>query len=238
MEKLIYPLWKKPEQTDTQFRDQLLKQLSPTLLAPPLASNLRGLRICVVDDDVAPAAQYRMIASKPAADGLISIWVNSYLQRQAYEQQIEQYCSHFHCYQVTESEPLTNNDYDEAEGQRSPGMNQVVFLQKPPRLSREEWIDIWHNSHTQIAIDTQSSFGYRQNVITRGLSYAAPHYDAIIEENFPNAAISSREAFYDAQGDQALFTERQNTMIESCMRFIDFDKIDCIPMSEYIMKRI
>lgn len=235
MEKLIYPVWKKPDQSTAEWRSALLNDFSPNALED---LDIRGLRICIDDEQVAEAAHYRMEASQPVPQGIISIWFNSYLQRGTIEQALAKYCSHFHCYQVTESEPLNNKDFEVNEGQRSPGMSQVVFLQKPPRLNREQWLDIWHNSHTPIAINTQSSYGYRQNVVVRSLSYAAPHYDAIIEENFPQAAISSRAAFYSAEGNPELLTERQNTMIESCMRFIDFDKIDCIPMSEYIMKRI
>ena len=64
--------------------------------------------------------------------------------------------------------------------------------EQQPRLSYEQWLDIWHNSHTRVAIDTQSTFGYRQNVVVRPLTYLAPPIDAIIEENFPPAAMSDR----------------------------------------------
>ena len=54
-----------------------------------------------------------------------------------------------------------------------------------------------------------------------------------MEENFPAAAMSSRPAFYDAVGDDALYEQREQEMMASAMRFIDFDEINCIPMSEY-----
>ena len=60
---------------------------------------------------------------------------------------------------------------------------------------------------------------------------------AIIEENFPEAAIHSRIAFYDAGEDKDLYKAREREMAESCARFIDFDNMDCLPMSEYIMQR-
>lgn len=232
MEKIIYPVWKSDPEKNEDFRDRLLNTLSPKLIE----LGAEKLRICVVDEDVAPAATYRMEATRPTPDGIISLWLNSSVYRQPFEQAIAEHTPRYAGYLVTESEPLINSEHVVPEGQRTPGMNQVVFLQKPPRLSYQEWLDIWHGSHTQVAIDTQSTFGYRQNVIARPMVYASPAYDAIIEENFPEAAISSREAFYDAQGDEKLYQERQQAMIDSCMRFIDFDKIDCVPMSEYIMK--
>ena len=119
------------------------------------------------------------------------------------------------------------------DGRRLEGMCQIVFLQKPPRLSYEEWITVWQGSHTQVAIDTQSTFGYRQNVIVRALTYAAPHYSAIIEENFPAAAMTSPHAFYDAVGDDARYKANLKAMMDSCARFIDMDRIDVVPTSEY-----
>ncbi len=68
------------------------------------------------------------------------------------------------------------------------------------------------------------------------LTYAAPHYDAIIEEAFPEAAMTSWQAIYDAEGDEARFNRHQQAMIDSCTRFIDFDKIDACSTSEYVFK--
>ena len=50
------------------------------------------------------------------------------------------------------------------------------------------------------------------------------------------AAMTSLEAFYDAVGDKAKLRANQTRMVESCQRFIDFDKIDVIPTSEYVLR--
>jgi len=42
--------------------------------------------------------------------------------------------------------------------------------------------------------------------------------------------------FYNAVGDEAKRKRHEKTMVDSVVRFIDFDKIDRIPMSEYTMK--
>jgi hypothetical protein len=73
-------------------------------------------------------------------------------------------------------------------------------------------------------------------VVVRSLTYAAPHYDAIIEECFPEAAMSSRHVFFDAEGDDARLKKNQQAMADSCARFIDFDKLDACATSEYIFK--
>ena len=59
--------------------------------------------------------------------------------------------------------------------------------------------------------------------------------DAIVEENFPPEAMISDHAFYDAEDDIEL-GKRQERMMTSCARFIDFDRIDVVPMSEYLVK--
>jgi len=175
---------------------------------------------------------------QPPFDAIIMIWLDTAISRQEIDKALGECGATFHCYLVAESEPLKNSSVTVDTGSRTPGMNQIVLLQKPEHLSVEQWIDIWHNSHTQIAIDTQSTFAYRQNLVVRKLSENAPDVDAIIEENFPPAAIHSRQAFYGAGDDEGLYREREQIMIESCAKFIDFDKLDCIPTSETIFKQL
>lgn len=232
MEKMMYPVWKHEADSSTDFRKKLLGKVSQQLLQ----LGVRKLRINVVDDDVAPAALLRMENAKPPVSGVISMWVDTANNRQPLEEVIESAVARMAGYLVTESEPIVNTKHVVAVGQRTPGMSQVVLLQKPPRLDYEHWLEIWLGSHTQVAIETQSTFGYRQNVVVRRLTYAAPPYDAIVEENFPEAAMTDRMVFYDSVGDKEKFKERLQRMVESCQRFIDFNKMDCTPTSEYIMK--
>ena len=117
-------------------------------------------------------------------------------------------------------------------------MCHVVFMRKPAQLEREQWLSIWKGSHTAVAIDTQSTFGYRQNVVVRVLGEETRPFDAIVEENFPPAAMDSDHAFYNTGGDESLLQQRMTAMLESCARFIDFEHIDVIPMSEYVIKAL
>jgi len=232
MEKIIYPVWKHDTESSTDFKQKLLGKVSGQLIE----LGVHKLRISVVDEDVAPADPIRIESTKPPIWGMISMWVDTAINRKPLEEVIKNAVARLAGYLVTESEPIVNTKYVVADGKRTPGMNQVAFLQKPPRLNYEYWLEIWLGSHTQVAIDTQSTFGYRQNVIVRPLTYAAPPYDAIVEEDFPEAAMTDRMVFFDSVGDKEKFEQRQQAMIESCARFIDFDKIDCIPTSEYLMK--
>ena len=232
MEKMLFIVWKHEGDSEKAFRQKLLDKVSPQLID----LGARRLRIGVVDEDVAPAAALRMETSKPPIAGLISVWVDTSIRRRPFEDAIQGSVARLAGYLVTESEPIVNTRHVVADGQRTPGMYQVVLLRKPPRLSHEQWLEIWLGSHTQVAIDTQSTFGYRQNVIVRPLTPAAPPCDAIIEEHFPAEAMTDPMVFYNAVGDEAKRKRHEKAMLDSVMRFIDFDKIDRIPMSEYTLK--
>lgn len=231
MEKIIYALWKQDTQSSDEFREKLRTELCPELRR----DDIHTIKLCVSDSDVSPADNYRIENAKPVADAILSLWMNTAIERGDIENSLQKFTQKFAGYLVTESEPLVNRAHPPTKGERTVGMNQVVFLQKPERLGFDEWISTWHGSHTTVAIETQSTFGYRQNVVTRALTPNAPACDAIVEENFPEAAIYDRAAFYDAEGNPTLQQEREKLMMESCMRFIDFDKIDCVPMSEYVI---
>jgi hypothetical protein len=232
MEKMIYVVWKHEGDSEKDSRRKLVETVSPQLIK----LGARHLRIGVVDEDVAPAASLRIEATKPPVSGLISIWADTSVRRRPFENAIQASVSRMSGYLVTESEPIVNTKHVAADGQRTPGMYQVVLLRRPPRLSHEQWLEVWLGSHTQVAIDTQSTFGYRQNVVVRPLTYAAPPYDAIIEELFPAEAMTDPMVFYNAVGDEAKRKRHEKAMLDSVVRFIDFDKMDRIPMSEYTMK--
>ena len=229
MEKLMYSLWLRPGDTPETLRSAFLGDLGSALLA----EGAHALRISVADADVAPAAGLRQVNSRPPFDALLSLWVDTSTRAARFEALFAGQVARHVGYLVCESEPIRHAARAPADGSRVEGMCQVVFLQRPPRLAREEWLRIWQGSHTQIAIDTQSTFGYRQNVVVRALGYADPRWDAIIEENFPAAAMTSPQAFYDAVGDEAKCKANLKAMVDSCVRFIDFERMEVIPTSEY-----
>jgi hypothetical protein len=238
MEKILYPVWKLADQSLNEFRDQLLGEISQQLIA----SGVCKLRISIVDDEVESAASLRQENIQPLMNAMLTLWVDSSVYRAKQEAIIGANVDHFHAYLVTESEAIVNTQHPAVEGERTFGMNEVVFLQRPEHLSYEQWLDTWLNSHTQIAIDTQSTFGYRQNVVVRKLSEDGPDIDAIIEENFPPEAMTSQHAFYDAfdadgNNDDSQLQANSKAMIDSVMRFIDFDKLDVMPTSEYTLKQ-
>ena len=206
------------------FRESLLSVV-PRLIDAGAAK----LRICVNDSAVSAAEPFKIVGKDPY-DAMVSFWLDSARDADSCLSMLDPLAASCNAYLVTESEPIVRNLI---AGERATGMNQVVSLKQPERLSRDEWEDIWLKQHTRLAIDIQATFGYRQNVVTRHLKAGQPDISAIVEENFPAAAMTSRHAFYDAEGDEALYQLREKQMMESTMRFIDFEDINCIPTSEY-----
>lgn len=106
------------------------------------------------------------------------------------------------------------------DGSRCEGFTQIVPLSVPPDLSWGEWRRRWQGSHTSVAIETQSSFRYVQNLVVRPLDEGAPAFAAIVEESFPLGAASDVSVFYDAVGDPGRLDENTRRMMDSCARFI------------------
>ncbi|MEM0954151.1 MAG: hypothetical protein AAGI24_08415 [Pseudomonadota bacterium] len=230
MEKLLYPLWKAEAQTGDAFRDVLLTQAGPALLS----LGVRALQLNAVDSSVEAAAALRQSSIAEPLDAMFSIWVDSANKRDAIEAVLQQHCQRMLCYLVAESAPLVN---DAPVGQRMSGWTQVVYLERPEGMAEADWLKVWKGSHTTIAIETQSTFAYRQNVVCQRLSESGPDIHAIVEESFPDAAMSSPMAFYNVDTEAALQTQL-NRMIESCARFINFERINVVPTSEYRLKTL
>jgi hypothetical protein len=127
----------------------------------------------------------------------------------------------WHGWLVCESEPVPNRAHPAGSDGRVPGFAQMVALTRPAHLSWGEWRRIWQGSHTSVAINTQSTFRYVQNVVLRPLTAGAPPYAAIVEECFPIEATTDLHVFFDALGDEARLARHMAAMSESCDRFMD-----------------
>lgn len=234
MEKVLYIVWRDPHTDTGAFARRLRGEVADRLLA----LGARGVQVNVADVDVAPAAGLRQIHMQPAIDGLVSVWMDSAVGpfRAPFDAAIGAAVARHAAYLVTESQPIRNTRFPAPAGERTHGFAQLAFLKRPPRLTPEAWLDVWHNHHTPVAIDTQDNFLYVQNVVVRALTHGAPVVDAVVEECFPPAAMTDPQAFFDAVGDPDTFQRNVQAMMDSCQRFIDFDKIDVIPTSQYVIR--
>lgn len=231
MEKVVYALWRPERESVEAFSGRLLEDLAPRLLD----LGVRGLQINVSDGAVA-AAMVRLVEIDPQMEAVISVWFETAMEgaRLPVETMLAAASSKVAGYLVTESTPLRNTTRVAATGQRTDGFANLAFLRRPDRLTNEQWLDAWQNGHSQLAIDTQSTFGYTQNVVVRSLTPDAPAVDGIVEELFPIEALTDLHAFFDAVGDDDKLTKNMTLMGESTSRFGASENIDVVPTSQYV----
>lgn len=106
-------------------------------------------------------------------------------------------------------------------GETFQGSLQLACLRRRDGLSDEAFQQRWFDDHTQIAIDTQGTLGYRQNWVHWS---SGAHWDGLVEEYFPPEAATSPEHFFGAVGNPAAMQENIGTLMGSCARFLDLDQ--------------
>jgi hypothetical protein len=122
------------------------------------------------------------------------------------------------------------------DGVRTDALANLAFIRKPREMSYDSWLQHWHGPHTQVAMQTQATFGYVQNRVVRPLTPDTPPVDAIVEELFPMAAIRDMHAFYGSDGDDAELSRRIMTLMESVAALGADRDIDLVPTSRYVWR--
>jgi hypothetical protein len=184
-----------------------------------------------VPDVASPADDPYAAMTQDAPEAMVSGFLNSALLRGPLEQALNGLAGRIAGYSVVESTVLPATAA--ADGTRSPGFAQVCFFARRPDLTREQMLDIWLGSHTQVAVETQSTFYYNQNIVLRPLTPGAPGWDCIVEESFPGEALADSQVYFDAKGSPQRLEANLARMNDSCGRFIDFTGIKMLRSGEY-----
>ena len=206
--------------------------LASTLHDPALrdrlaAAGVRRLQVNVDDADVAGAMRIPHFPEPIGA--LVSVWD---ADPAAVAGVLGDAATTVHGYAVEERRRL---DPPEAwDGSRADALANVAVLRRPAELPREEWLRIWMVDHTPIAIRTQATFGYVQNIVLEPVTPDAPQIDAFVEELFPSAAIDDMHAFYGSNGDDAELNRRLTELMASVARFGADHDLDLVPTSRYL----
>ncbi len=228
MEKLVYVGWKPADLALADWRTTLLGATTRALLD----GGARGVTMLLADDRVVPGL--RIAQRDPTA--VISLWVDAAVRRAPLEAALRDVMPRLAGWLALESVPLPNTLHPTAVGERIPGLYTVAFLEKPDGLDYETWLQRWQGDHTAVAIETQRTFRYVQNVLVRAVTPDAPPWVAIVEEAFPAEAATDPLRFYAASNAIEL-AEQQRRMAASVERFIDFSRFETLPMSAYVLAR-
>ncbi|SEH78168.1 EthD domain-containing protein [Mycolicibacterium rutilum] len=214
--------------------DAWCARLREHVAADLLALEVPGLTINVRDGQVRDSLM-TLTTLDPPVVGFVSLWT-----QQSYGEQVTAAVARLRheadqvaAYLVTESVPVALPPT--APGDRADGFANVALLRRPADLDESAWLQRWHLDHTPVAIATQSTFGYTQNAVVRALTPDAPAIDAIVEEQFPLAALSDLHAFFGAADDDDL-RDRMDRMVASTAAFGANRDVDTVPTSRYVYR--
>ena len=214
--KLMYALW---GSTDLLAAD----------LHHALAAAGAERLVVEVDDEHVAAAQLRLSTYAEPVDAVVSVWtsgdpgeVTGVLRERTRE---------LAGWVVDERHPLPPPST--GDGVRVDALVNVALLRIPEGMTREAWLERWLEHHTAVAIETQATSGYVQNVVVEPLQEGQATVDALVEEFFPMAATTDLHAFYGSAGDDAELSRRMTRMLESVATFGAHENIDVVPTSRY-----
>ena len=229
MEKLCYVVWKPANVSGSAFRDALLRDAVPALRA--LGATRIG--VLVADEHAEVLHKARITRQGEPIAGLVSLWLDCVDAHPAIEAVLREHAARIAGYLVTESVVLPNTTHVGAPGERTPGTTLLALLEKPERLSFDEWIAIWHGKHSPLALEIQCTYLYVRNVVVRALTPDAPPWRGIVEEGFPVEAVTDPMLWYKAEGDPRKMRENLARMIASVRTFLDIERVESHPLTEY-----
>lgn len=207
---------------DATLRSELLGADLREALA---SAGVRRLQVNLDDEDVAPAMRFG--PGEPTT-AVVSLWCDDAAAALAVVRRLDPSTD---AWSVEERSPIAPPSV--GDGERADALANLAFLRRPAAMTPEAWRSDWLDRHTQVAIDTQGTFGYIQNPVIECLTSGGGDVAGIVEELFPMAAMSDHHAFYGSGGDEGEFQRRFAVLMDSCARFGASDGLDLVPTSRY-----
>ncbi|MGY5224444.1 EthD domain-containing protein [Nocardia asiatica] len=187
-----------------------------------------------VSDAAVETAMLRITTFEAPVQAVVSVWWDAPPRPEAAERAlgaVAERVAGWHVEEVTPIPPPVT-----AVLERAPGLSNIAFLRKPDELPHAEWLDRWRTHHTAIAIETQATFGYVQNLVTAPATAGAPDIAGIVEELFPIEALTDPHAFYGSGGDGAELARRVDRLMTSVATFGGDRNLDVVPTSRYRLR--
>lgn len=217
--------------------------LAPTVLAPALRRALAGLgveRLQVNVDDAPVAAAMRIPAGQEPISAVVSTWGGGAADAVAAVLSGLPGVARVAGWEVEERRPIA--PAEAWDGSRLDALANIALLRRPAELTHDEWRHRWLVDHTPVAIATQGTFGYVQNIVVGPITPATVEgaqsgdepVAALVEELFPTAAITDIHAFYGSDGTDADLSDRMERMMTSVARFGADRGLDLVPTSRYL----
>ncbi len=214
------------------------------LRSPDLRSALAGVgvsRLQVNVDDEPVAAAMRISTGAAPVEAVVSAWTTAEpADASAVSAVLTSLTSATAVagWEVEERRPI--DPPETWDGTRVDALANIAVLRRPAELDVAEWRHRWLVDHTPVAIATQGTFGYLQNVVVAPVTDPADLPEgfapvaALVEELFPSAGITDLHAFFGSGGDDAELADRMTRMMTSVARFGADRDLDLVPTSRYL----
>jgi hypothetical protein len=238
MVKLIYVLWATEGRSKQEIKQSLLNEVQQKLYD----SGVERLTMYIDDEFSTVRSPAPKLYPGPEISAELSLWVDGVEKHNDIEKVLEPYRFRIAGYLVEESiytEYGGNRHFhqrDWPDGERSPVVMAVTLMERPKKLSHEEWIRRWHGTQSPVSEAMQPRARYIRNVVLEPLTADAPPFEGIVEEAWPSARhITNPFLFYGASN---IFKLARNMyrMFRSVSSFLEFRRIRTSTMSEYILR--
>ena len=236
MEKLVYGLWRRPDQDVDPIRTALLEQTAPALLE----LDVPGLRICVEE----PAGRAYRVGANPDGRLLVasvSFWIGSYDDRAPHESALGKADAQPYGWIVAESEARSYGAHRTwPDGKRSPGLSITTFFDKKEGISDDDFYRIWHGEHTPLSFEIHPFWLYVRNQVLRPVTPGAPAVRGIVYEAVPTdeQMLDFNQFFGAAPDDPASLTANIQRVNDHMETFGNTATLQCVPMREWIFRTV
>lgn len=203
----------------------------PALRARLAATGVTRFQLNLDDEAVAPAMRFGPgDAEGRAITAIVTLWTEG--DPAAAIAVMAELAPEVHAWRVTERRPIEPPTVP--DGERADALANIAVLRRPEGMTREEYLEIWLVHHTPIAMATQHTLGYVQNIVEEALTPSSPEISAIVEELFVMAGMTDMHAFYGSDGDNAELNRRLIDLMASVARFGADQGLDLVPTSRYV----
>lgn len=236
--KLVYLLWAPRGQERAKTRDILLGDLSSRLIG----SGAERLAMDIADPESDMRSPAPKLYSGPPICALLNIWVEEMGRRKNIEDMLRYSGFRIAGYLVEESifTEYGGNRHakprDWPDRRRSPGVTAVTLMQRPRRLSPDEWVARWHGIMSPVSEEIQPRTRYVRNLVIESITPDAPPFAGIVEEAWPSKKhVSNPFLFYGAKNIWQL-ARNMFRILRAVKSFLDLHTIRTTMMSEYFIR--
>ncbi len=237
-QKVVYILWSARHRDASEKRRRLLEVAAPAILDAGVA----GLQMNIADELARVRSPSPGVPFEEPICAQVNVWLEDLDGRLEVEDLLRAEGFELAGYAVEEQiyTEYGGNEHSRPrhwrDGERSPGLLSVTLLERPARLSREEWIRRWHGRQSPMSEEMQPRTRYVRNVVLRPLTPGAPPFEGVVEESWPSEEhVKNPFLFYGAETKLELL-KNMGIMLHSVTRFLDLWRIRNVMMSEYFLK--